>query len=55
MAGRTHLQHALPATFGYQCAVYLSSIINHSGCLGEIEKRCYLVQFGGAAGTLASC
>ena len=23
MAGRTHLQHALPITFGYKCAVLL--------------------------------
>ncbi|EPM92569.1 hypothetical protein A249_21730, partial [Pseudomonas syringae pv. actinidiae ICMP 18804] len=22
MAGRTHLQHALPITFGYKCAVW---------------------------------
>ncbi|KIX03014.1 3-carboxy-cis,cis-muconate cycloisomerase [Rhinocladiella mackenziei CBS 650.93] len=54
MAGRTHLQHALPATFGYKCAVYLSSILRHSERLPEIEKRCLLVQFGGAVGTLAS-
>ncbi|KAI0191861.1 adenylosuccinate lyase [Astrocystis sublimbata] len=54
MAGRTHLQHALPVTFGYKCAVYLSSIIRHLERLSEIEKRCLLVQFGGAAGTLAS-
>ena len=54
MAGRTHLQHALPCTFGYKCAVYLSSIQRHSERLTEIESRCLLVQFGGAAGTLAS-
>ncbi|KAK1148785.1 hypothetical protein N8T08_008670 [Aspergillus melleus] len=54
MAGRTHLQHALPCTFGYRCAVYLSSIIRHRERLSEIEQRCFLVQFGGAAGTLAS-
>lgn len=54
MAGRTHLQHALPCTFGYKCAVYLSSIVRHAQRLGEIENRCLLVQFGGAAGTLAS-
>lgn len=54
MAGRTHLQHALPCTFGYKCAVYLSSIVRHAERLGEIERRCLLVQFGGAAGTLAS-
>ncbi|RVX68583.1 hypothetical protein B0A52_07010 [Exophiala mesophila] len=54
MAGRTHLQHALPVTFGYKCAVYLSSLLRHVERLGEIETRCLLVQFGGAAGTLAS-
>ncbi|EOO01073.1 putative 3-carboxy- -muconate cycloisomerase protein [Phaeoacremonium minimum UCRPA7] len=54
MAGRTHLQHALPCTFGYKCAVYLSGMIRHLERLGEIEKRCLYVQFGGAAGTLAS-
>ncbi|KAE8160074.1 L-Aspartase-like protein [Aspergillus tamarii] len=54
MAGRTHLQHALPCTFGYKCAVYLSSILRHRERLCEIERRCLLVQFGGAAGTLAS-
>ncbi|KAI9931165.1 hypothetical protein ASPWEDRAFT_145887 [Aspergillus wentii DTO 134E9] len=54
MAGRTHLQHALPVTFGYKCAIYLSGIQRHLQRLNEIESRCLLVQFGGAAGTLAS-
>ncbi|KAK2597252.1 hypothetical protein N8I77_013112 [Diaporthe amygdali] len=54
MAGRTHLQHALPCTFGYKCAVYLSGIERHVSRLQEIERRCLYVQFGGAAGTLAS-
>ncbi|KAI1278206.1 adenylosuccinate lyase [Xylaria sp. FL0933] len=54
MVARTHLQHALPCTFGYKCAVYLSSVARHLERLQEIEKRCLLVQFGGAAGTLAS-
>ncbi|KAH8788942.1 3-carboxy-cis,cis-muconate cycloisomerase [Diaporthe sp. PMI_573] len=53
-AGRTHLQHALPCTFGYKCAVYLSGIERHLTRLQEIEKRCLYVQFGGASGTLAS-
>jgi 3-carboxy-cis,cis-muconate cycloisomerase len=34
--------------------VYLSSILRHRERLTEIERRCLLVQFGGAAGTLAS-
>ncbi|KAJ9646910.1 hypothetical protein H2204_000602 [Knufia peltigerae] len=54
MAGRTHLQHALPCTWGYKCAVYLSSIVRHLQRLTEIESRTLMVQFGGAAGTLAS-
>lgn len=54
MAGRTHLQHALPITWGYKCAVYLSGFQRHLNRLDEIESRCLLVQFGGAAGTLAS-
>lgn len=54
MAGRTHLQHALPCTFGYKCAVYLSGMLRHQERLQQIEDRCLLVQFGGAAGTLAS-
>ncbi|KAK4508639.1 hypothetical protein PRZ48_002378 [Zasmidium cellare] len=54
MAGRTHLQHALPVTFGYKAAVYLSGFQRHYERLQEIEQRCLLVQFGGAAGTLAS-
>lgn len=54
MAGRTHLQQALPVTFGYKCAVYLSAFQRHISRLNELEPRCLLVQFGGAAGTLAS-
>ncbi|MDO9024227.1 lyase family protein, partial [Zwartia sp.] len=29
MAGRTHLQHALPITFGYKCAVWLLMVRRH--------------------------
>jgi 3-carboxy-cis,cis-muconate cycloisomerase len=54
MAGRTHLQHALPVTFGYKIAVYLSSFQRHLERLEQLRPRCLLVQFGGAAGTLAS-
>ena len=54
MAGRTHLQHALPITFGYKCAVWLAGFQRHLERLEQIKERCLLVQFGGAAGTLAS-
>lgn len=54
MAGRTHLQHALPVTFGYKCAVWLSMIERHRQRLKELRPRVLVGQFGGAAGTLAS-
>lgn len=54
MAGRTHLQHALPITFGYKCAVWLSSFRRHLTRLAHLQDSALLVQFGGAAGTLAS-
>ena len=54
MAGRTHLQHALPVTFGYKCAVYLFPFLQHIDRLNGVEQNNLLVQFGGAAGTLAS-
>lgn len=54
MAGRTHLQHALPVTFGYKCAVWLSGIQRHIERLQQLRPRTLLVQYGGAAGSLAS-
>ncbi|KKY13143.1 putative 3-carboxy-muconate cycloisomerase [Diplodia seriata] len=54
MAGRTHLQHALPITFGYKCAVWLSSIRRYEARLASLQQTALLAQFGGAAGTLAS-
>ncbi|GLV78153.1 adenylosuccinate lyase family protein [Streptomyces hygroscopicus] len=53
-AGRTHLQHALPITFGYRAAVWLSALDRHAERLAEVRRRDLMVQFGGAAGTLAS-
>jgi len=54
MAGRTHLQHALPITFGYKAAVWLFALDRHADRLRELRPRVLLAQFGGAAGTLAS-
>ncbi|MBU6498424.1 MAG: adenylosuccinate lyase family protein [Rhodospirillales bacterium] len=54
MAGRTHLQHALPVTFGLKCAIWLQPLIAHLERLDQLRPRCEMVQFGGAAGTLAS-
>jgi 3-carboxy-cis,cis-muconate cycloisomerase len=54
MAGRTHLQHALPITFGYKAAVWLYALDRHAERLRQLRPRVLLAQFGGAAGTLAS-
>src|SRR5437763_5321158 len=54
MAGRTHLQQALPITFGYKCAVWLSMLDRHAERLRELKPRVLMAQLGGAAGTLAS-
>jgi 3-carboxy-cis,cis-muconate cycloisomerase len=54
MAGRTHLQHALPITFGYKAATWLSAIDRHRRRLDELAPRYAVVSFSGASGTLAS-
>jgi len=54
MAGRTHLQHALPVSFGYKAATWLSGIDRHRARLKELRPRVEVVSFAGAAGTLAS-
>lgn len=54
MAGRTHLQQALPVTFGYKAAVWLSSIDRHIERVEQALPRILLGEFSGAAGTLAS-
>jgi 3-carboxy-cis,cis-muconate cycloisomerase len=54
MAGRTHLQHALPVTFGYKAAVWLGMISRHRERLDQLRPRVLVGQLAGAAGTLAS-
>jgi 3-carboxy-cis,cis-muconate cycloisomerase len=54
MAGRTHLQQALPVTFGYKVAVWLSMFDRHAERLQQLRPRVLVGEFGGAAGTLAS-
>jgi 3-carboxy-cis,cis-muconate cycloisomerase len=54
MAGRTHLQQALPVTFGYKAAVWLAMFDRHQQRLAELRPRVQVVEFAGAAGTLAS-
>ncbi|MFL5252149.1 MAG: adenylosuccinate lyase family protein [Rhodopila sp.] len=54
MAGRTHLQQALPTTFGLKCAIWAMPFIAHWQRLGQLRPRVQVVEFAGAAGTLAS-
>jgi 3-carboxy-cis,cis-muconate cycloisomerase len=54
MAGRTHLQQALPVTFGLKCAIWAMPFLAHLQRLGQLRSRVQLVEFAGAAGTLAS-
>jgi 3-carboxy-cis,cis-muconate cycloisomerase len=54
MAGRTHLQQALPITFGYKAAIWRTMFDRHAERLAQLEPRLFVVQFAGAAGTLAS-
>jgi len=54
MAGRTHLQQALPVTFGYKTAIWLAMFDRHAERLQQLKPRVLVGSFAGAAGTLAS-
>ncbi|MBO0825172.1 MAG: 3-carboxy-cis,cis-muconate cycloisomerase [Actinobacteria bacterium] len=54
MAGRTLLQQAVPVTFGLMAAGWLTAIDEARLELGRVRASRLAVQFGGAAGTLAS-
>jgi 3-carboxy-cis,cis-muconate cycloisomerase len=52
--GRTWMQHALPITFGLKAANWLDAVLRHQDRLSDMRPRILVLQFGGAAGTLAS-
>ena len=54
MPGRTHGQHAVPATFGYKVAVWIDELVRHVQRMKECEKRVFVTMLGGGAGTMAS-
>jgi len=54
MVGRTHMQQALPITFGYKIATWLAPLLRHRQRLAELKPRLLVLQFGGAVGTLAA-
>src|SRR5262245_22137310 len=54
LPGRTHGQHALPATFGFKVAVWIDELCRHVERLRGCESRVFLAMLGGGAGTMAS-
>jgi 3-carboxy-cis,cis-muconate cycloisomerase len=54
LVARTWLQHALPTTFGYITAGWLDAFLHHRDRLDALLERSLVLQFGGAAGTLAA-
>jgi 3-carboxy-cis,cis-muconate cycloisomerase len=51
---RTSLQHALPMPFGLKLAGYASALARSRERLRRLRKEAVVLQFGGAAGTLAA-
>jgi 3-carboxy-cis,cis-muconate cycloisomerase len=54
VAARTWMQQALPTTFGFIVAGWLDALLRSQKRLHEAGKRAIVLQFGGAAGTLAA-
>ncbi len=54
LPGRTHGQHAVPATYGLKAAVWIDEFARHVERLQACEPRVFQAMLGGAAGTVAS-
>ena len=54
MIGRTLLQQAVPVTFGLKAAGWLAAVERTRARLAEAGRAAQVLQFGGAAGTLAA-
>ncbi len=54
IAGRTHGQHAVPATFGFKVAAWIDELIRHADRFRQAAPRLFVAMLGGAAGTYAS-
>ena len=54
LPGRTHGQHAVPATYGYKVSVWIDELCRHVERLRGCEERVFVAMLGGGAGTLAS-
>jgi len=54
LAGRTWLQHALPIPLGLKLAGYAAALARSRARLARLRSEALVLQFGGAAGTLAA-
>lgn len=54
LPGRTWLQQALPITLGVKLAAIVSALDRHRARVALARRHALVLQFGGAAGTLAS-
>jgi len=54
IAGRTHGQHAVPATFGFKVAVWIDELLRHKERFQQAAPRIFVAMLGGGAGTFAS-
>ena len=54
MVGRTWMQHALPMTFGFVVAGWISALLRHRARFVQLTSSAFVLQFGGAVGTLAA-
>ena len=54
MAGRTHVVHAIPITFGYKAAVWADELGRDIERIEAVAPRVFVGEMSGAVGTLAS-
>ncbi|KAF2231905.1 beta carboxy-cis-cis-muconate lactonizing enzyme, cyloisomerase, CLME2 [Viridothelium virens] len=54
MAARSNLQQAVPISFGFKAARLLASFQRHQARLRDLRPRLLVLEFSGAAGTLAT-
>ncbi len=54
LPARTWMQQAVPTVFGLKVAGWLDALTRHRARLKAMRQRVLVLQFGGAAGTLAS-
>lgn len=52
-AGRTHVVHAIPITFGYKAAVWAEELGRQVNRLESMKERIFAGEMAGAVGTLA--